>query len=194
MARGAPAPTRYTKEQYFGLVKRGVLRPEDRVELLEGVIVAMAPQSTRHAFVIRQVARVLDRSFGDGAVISPQLPFVAGRYSVPEPDVAVLPGRNEDYQDSHPTKALLVVEVADTTLAQDRITKAALYARASVPEYWIVNLRDDCVEVYCALDRRARCYAETRIVRRGGRLEAGALPGVPIAVDDLLPARKTGPS
>ncbi|TMA97791.1 MAG: Uma2 family endonuclease [Deltaproteobacteria bacterium] len=190
MARGAPAQARYTKDQYFELVKKGVLRPDDRVELLEGVVVAMAPHSPGHASAIRKVSHALGRVFGDSGVISVQLPLVAGRYSVPEPDVAVLPGGNEDYQEAHPTEALLVVEVADSSLAQDRITKAALYARAGVPEYWIVNLRDDCVEVYRRLDRRARCYGETRVVRRGGRLEPEALPGGTIGADDLLPSRK----
>ena len=191
MAHGAPAQTRYTKDQYFELVKKGMLRPDDRVELLEGVVVAMAPQSTSHAFVIGQVVRALARAFGDDVVISPQLPFIAGRHSVPQPDVAVLPGRNEDYQDAHPREALLVVEVADSSLAQDRITKAALYARAGVPEYWIVNLREDCVEIYCRLDRRARCYGETRAGHRGERLEPGARPGTVIAVEDLLPRARS---
>src|SRR5881398_30513 len=189
MARGAPAQARYTKDQYFELVKKGVLRPDDRVELLEGVVVAMAPHNPGHASAIRKVSDALRRAFGDSGVISVQLPLVAGRYSVPEPDVAVLPGRNEEYQEAHPTEALLVVEVADSSLAQDRITKAAMYAAAAIPEYSIVNLRDDHVEAYRGPDPQARRYTEQRRAVRGETLELVAFPDVRIAVDELLPRR-----
>src|SRR5207249_5396382 len=88
-----------------------------------------------------------------------------------------------------PTTALLVVEVADASLPQDRITKAAIYAGAGIPEYWIVNLRDDQVEAYRGPDPQARRYAEQRRAVRGETLELVAFPGVHIAVDELLPRR-----
>src|SRR5438094_3573702 len=187
-ARAEPnAARRYTRERYFRLVAEGVLLPDDRVELLEGVVVAMAPQGPRHEVAGDLVAEALRRAVGQRAAVRVQRSFVAGRYSVPEPDVAVVPGRVHDYAKSHPTTALLIVEVAEWSLAQDRITKAAIYAGAGIPEYWIVNLRDDQVEVFRMPERRARLYRDRRIARPGERLGIAALEGASVAVDELLP-------
>lgn len=82
------------------------------------------------------------------AVIRVQLPFIAGPYSAPEPDVAVVPGHEADYDSRHPTTALLIVEIADTSLPQDRLSKARIYAAANCPEFWVLNLRDDCLEYF----------------------------------------------
>ena len=90
---------------------------------------------------------------------------------------------------AHPTGALLLVEVAQWSLPQDRVTKRGIYAAAGVPEYWIVNLRDDRVEVLRAPDRKARLYRETSIARRGARITLAALPDASVAVDELLPGR-----
>src|SRR2546428_7727138 len=172
------AEARYTSTRYFALLAEGVLTADDRVELLEGLIVAIASESPRHATGIQRASEVLSLAVGSRAVVRVQLPLVAGRYSVPAPDVAVLAGLKSDYVDTHPTTALLVVEIADTTLAQDRITKAAIYAAAGIPEYWVVNARDDHTEVFRAPDRSARGYGEQFVANRGSRLELRALPGV----------------
>jgi len=118
-----------------------------------------------------------------------QLTFVAGRWSVPEPDVAILPGSIDDYDTVHPRDALLVVEASDSSLPQDRITKTAIYAGAGIHEYWIVNLRDEVVEVNRRLDQRARRYRLRTIARRGETLVPLALPDVRIAVDAIMPRR-----
>jgi Uma2 family endonuclease len=191
MARPAPAdpsaPARYTCEQYLGLVASGVLTPDDDVELLEGVIVAMSPSNLPHDAGVRRVSFALFRAVGERAVVHVQLPLVAGSYSLPEPDVAVVPGMIADYDHRRPTTALLVVEVSDTSLKQDRLTKGSIYAAAGFPEYWIVNLKDDCVEVRRAPEPSARRYASITIARRGEFLELAELPGAGVSVDDLLP-------
>jgi Uma2 family endonuclease len=110
-------------------------------------------------------------------------------YSVPEPDVAVVPGQLSDYDKAHPGAALLIVEVADSSLIQDRITKAPMYAAAGVPEYWLVNLHDDWVEVFRTPEPGARGYRERRVTRRGERLDLAAFAGASVVVDDLLPSR-----
>jgi Uma2 family endonuclease len=189
MVQSAHAEPRYTAERYLALVEAGVLGPDDRVELLEGVIVAMTPQNPPHAAAIRRIDDALRDAIGKRAVVSVQLPLVVGGYSVPEPDVAVLPGQQSDYDRAHPTTALLVVEVADTSLLQDRLTKAAIYAAAGIPEYWLVNLRDDCIEAFRAPEPTASRYGTTLVAKRGERLEIGALSGASVAVSDLLPGR-----
>jgi len=187
MAHGASAHDRLTSERYFALVDQGVLQPDDRVELLEGVVVAMAPSNPSHASAIARVDRALRVALGPDAVIRVQLSFVAGATSVPEPDVAVVPGTYADYDERHPTTALVVIEVADTSLAQDRLTKSAIYAAAGVPDYCIVNVRDHVVEVYRRPDAEARRYHELRVHGRGERVALTAFPDASLAVDDLLP-------
>jgi len=188
MALPAPVEAGYTGERYFGLVADGVLRPDDRVELLDGVIVAMPPQDPAHAFAVMRLDRVLQDLIGTRASIRVQLPFIAGTHSVPEPDIAVVPGPESRYAGAHPSAALLIVEVADSSLIQDRLTKAPIYAGSGVPEYWLVNLRDGCVEVFRSPQPEARRYVEKHIARRGERVELAALAGVSLAVDDLLPS------
>jgi len=180
---------RYTAERYFRLVEEGFLRPDDRVELLDGVIVAVPPSGPAHASAITRVAQALTLAVVPRATVRVQVPLVAGRLSVPEPDVAVVAGTPGDYDSTHPTTALLAVEASDSSLPQDRITKARIYAAARIPEYWIVNLREDSVEVLRAPDPAARSYGERRVAGRGERLALLALPGVSIAVDELLPVR-----
>ena len=193
MPRPAPtdpaAPPRWTTEQYLRLVDEGVLEPDDKVELLEGVIVAMPPSNSRHASGIVRLSYALFGAVGDRAVVVRiQLGFMAGVYSLPEPDAAVIPGAIEDYDREHPRAALLVAEVSDSSLKQDRLTKGAIYAAAGIPEYWIVNLRDDCVEVRRQPEPDKRRYASIAIARRGERIEPVALPGISVAVSDLLPS------
>ena len=191
MARPAPAEpaVRYTVERYSRLVEEGVLSPDERVELLEGVIVGMAPHSPRHAAGITRAANVLGAVVEGRATVRVQLTLVLGAHSAPEPDVAVVPGRVDDYDRAHPRSALLVVEVADSSLAEDRLTKAPIYAAAGIPEYWIIDLRHDQIEVFREPDRKRSRYASFMTAGRGERLELVAFPGVTVAVDDLMPAR-----
>jgi Uma2 family endonuclease len=179
------AATGFTAEQYFALVDEGLLEPEDRVELLEGVVVSMAPAGSRHTATVYLVAEALTRAVEGRAAVRSQGPLIAGRRSVPEPDVALVPGRTRDYLPVHPKTALLVVEVAESSLGQDRITKAPIYARNGIAEYWIVNLRTNRVEVHRAPS--AGRYCERVVVGPGERLEIVALPGASVLVDDLLP-------
>ena len=182
-------PTRLTVERYFGLVDEGVLEPDDRVELLEGVVVAMPPRNPPHDTGITLAADALHEAVGRRAVIRVQCSLVLGRFSAPEPDVAVVAGTARDYATAHPNAALLVVEVADSSLPQDRLTKSRLYAAVGVPEYWIVNLRDGCVEVHREPNVAARRYRSVAKARAGERLELVTLPGASVAVADLLPDR-----
>jgi Uma2 family endonuclease len=179
--------TRYTVEQYFDLVTQGLLQPDDRVELLEGIIVAAPPIDPPHASGTTRVDTALRRGLGGRAVVRNQQPFIVGGYSVPEPDVAVVPGTEADYDTRHPTQALLIVEVAASSLSQDRLTKSRIYAAAQVPEYWVLNLRDRCVEVSRDPDTTKRLYRARRVAQPGDAIDLAAMPGVSIRVDDLLP-------
>ncbi len=180
----------YTVDAYFGLVHDGILSEDDRVELLDGVIVAEPPMDPPHASGITYVTKALMGAVGDRAVVRVQAPFIANPFSVPEPDAAVVPGEVSDYLDRHPSEAFLVVEVSDSSLPQDRLSKSRIYAGAGVPDYWILNLRNGCVEVFRAPDPEQRVYGARAVARSGERLELVALPGASVAVDDLLPQRR----
>lgn len=180
-------PGPYTVEEYFRLVEDGVLGPDDRVELLEGVIVPMSPSGPAHAHAVAILGRLLTLGIGERAIVRSQSTFVAGRMSAPEPDIAVVP--EDAYWRHHPDGAVLVVEVSDSSLATDRLTKAALYARNGIPEYWIVNLRHGRVEVYRQPDAVAGLYRDIRVAANDETLPLVGLPDVAIAVADLLPDR-----
>src|SRR5262245_25904827 len=186
MLHPAPAHTRMARERYFKLVEEGLLAEDDRVELLEGVVVAMPPQGPPHAGVIGRMTEQLVKVLGDRALVRVQLPLNLSSFSVPEPDFAVVPRHDSFYTDAHPETALLVIEVADRSLPQDRLTKGPIYAAAAIPQYLIVNLRQQCVEVNRLPDPGMRQYRETRIARRGERIALDGFPDLALAVDDLL--------
>jgi Uma2 family endonuclease len=135
--------------QYHAMVQAGILTEDDPVELLEGWLVAKMPKNPAHRIATHQVLQVLVRVLPENWYADSQEPITT-EDSEPEPDVMVVRGHTRDYADRHPgpTDVALVVEVADTTLRRDRTLKQRLYARAGIPEYWIVNLVDRCVEVY----------------------------------------------
>jgi Uma2 family endonuclease len=175
---------RISVEEYHKMIEAGIFDEDERLELLEGVIVPMSPQSPDHADLVQWLTNRLVRLIGDGYDVRPQLPLVASPTSEPEPDLAVVPaGRTRE---RHPTGALLVIEVARESLRKDRLLKASLYARAGIPEYWIVNPAEDRVEVYRDPDPAAGRYATVTSVGRDGVVAAEKLPQVRIRVGELL--------
>jgi Uma2 family endonuclease len=181
---------RWTREQYDALVRAGVLGEDVHVQLVEGEIVEMAPQGPAHVTVIRLVEDRLRAAFGAGFDVRSQGPLALSDVSEPEPDVAVVRGSPRDHAREHPATAVLVVEVADTTVDFDRTRKGPMYARAGIPEYWIVDLHASAVEVYrypgTAPDGRASYRTYLR-VSRDGEISPLAAPGTVIIVRDLLP-------
>ena len=176
----------YTVDEYFALVETGQLAEDDRVELLEGVIVGKSPQTPRHATAVTLAQKVLDGVFA-GDLVFNQRPFIASIRSAPEPDVIVIRGQIRDFADRHPSEALLVVEVAHSSLTQDRLSKSRIYAAAGVPEYWIVNLPDEVLEVYRSPDREARLYGETQVLNRSAVVTPLHAPDAQVPVAHLLP-------
>lgn len=146
-----PADTlhRFSVKLYDRMIRNGTLTDEDRVELLEGVVYDKMPHNAPHDHAVSQLQLALILQFRGSMVVRTQS-SVTFPASVPEPDIAVLPGPAELYAQVRPTATdlLLVVEVSDTTLARDRGLKQRVYARAKVPVYWIINLVDGLVEVY----------------------------------------------
>lgn len=176
---------RFSREEYERLADAGAFDPAARVELLEGIVYDMSPQNSLHATAIVLLSRLLQLLFLDGHHLRIQLPLPLGHDSVPEPDLAVIPGDPRDYRDTHPTSAVLAVEVSDHSLAYDRKQKIPIYARAGIPEAWILNLVESTLEVH--RQPVGGAYKVRQILRKGDSVSPLARPDAAIAVADLLP-------
>jgi Uma2 family endonuclease len=169
------------RSEYDRMIELGLFQ-EDRIELIRGLLVKMPPQSAPHASTVSELNQLLIARLQGRFILRIHAPLALSDASEPEPDVAVVP--LGDYDDEHPTTALLVIEVSDSTLKKDR-GKAAVYASAGIGEYWIVNLGARTVEVHSSPDGDR--YAEVRTLRAGDALRPAALGDVAIAVAELLP-------
>jgi Uma2 family endonuclease len=167
--------------EYERLVALGTF-DDDHVELIRGNLVTMAPNDPEHASPIEMLTALLVPGVGARARVRIQLPIVAADESEPEPDVAIVP--NGDYTRHHPDRALLIVEVAASSLKKDREVKGPLYAGSGFDEYWIVNVAQRCVEVFRTPENGA--YALTYALGPGDVVTSLAFPDVAVPVDSLF--------
>ena len=167
--------------EYEQLVALGAFQDE-RIELLEGALVTMSPMGAPHSAAVRRLTRLLVLTLEGRAAVLCQSPFAALEFSEPEPDLAVVP--LGEYESDHPSQAFLIIEVADSSLASDREKKLRIYASCGVPEYWIVNLPERCIEV-CTRPS-AGAYGHCERYERGQVIRLLAFGDVQIAVSDVL--------
>ena len=177
---------RITVDEYHRMIEAGTLGEDDRVQLIAGAIVAMTPQGPAHALAIQNLTHLVARGLAADLALRPQLPLTLPDDSEPEPDLAVVRLADARSREHHPRTALFVVEVAGDSLRLDRQAKAALYARAGIPEYWIVNLAESTVEVHRDPDPETGAYRAMTVVSSQGTLAATSVPGVRIDVADLF--------
>lgn len=179
-------PHRFTVPQYEEMIALRILKEDDRVELIRGEIVAKMPTGNPHASCRKRLNRLFGTLVGDRAIVSVQDP-IRSADSEPEPDVALLAPRDDFYGATKPGPAdvLLLIEVADASPDDDREVKGPLYAEAGIADYWIVNLVDGCLEVY-RQPQPDGTYADVRTLRSGDSVDVAALPGVTVAVRDLV--------
>ncbi len=168
------------------MVEAGILGEDDRVELIDGVIVEMSPQGPKHARAIQRLCDPTFASVPKDWVIRCQLPLTLGRDSEPEPDVSIVLRTDAASDRSHPTTAALVFEVAGDSLRKDRLAKAALYAAAGIPEYVIVNVEQDSLEVHRDPDPAARRYRTLVTLGAAQTFESSAVRGFAFGVDALF--------
>ena len=175
-----------TVDDLAAMVDAGILGEDDRVELLDGVLVEMSPQGAGHAAAIRRLTGLLvPLASAAGLEVSPQCPLdVVDPISQPEPDLAVVPVGDWD---TYPAKALLVIEVSVTSRAVDLGRKAAIYAAAGIPEYWVLDLADRRLAVHRApVEDR---YTDIAVLTDEDEVTAARLP-LTVAVAELLPPRR----
>jgi hypothetical protein len=168
------------------MVETKVLGPEDRVELIEGEIVEMSPIGLRHSLCVAELNTRLAQAVVNRALLWSGNPVRLFPDTEPQPDVTLVRLPSHRYAEQPgPADILLLVEVADTSYRFDRYVKLPLYARAGVPEVWIIDLTRDAVEIH--REPSPTAYASERRIERGGTVTPGAFPEVVLAVDDFLP-------
>jgi Uma2 family endonuclease len=177
---------RFTVDQYHRMGQAGILGPDCRVELINGEIFEMSPIDPWHAGIVDWLVERFVTGLSGRAIVRAQNPTIVDRHSEPEPDVMLVARRDDFYRTAHPTPedALLIVEVANTSLGHDRRRKLPLYARTGVPEVWIVNRRADAVDVF--RDPSSDGYRDQFRRGRGEHVAPSAFPDLRLSVDELL--------
>ena len=182
-----PERTRISADRYQKMVETGVLTQYDRVELIDGDMLNMAPIGLNHSAVADRLTKLLVLSAGDSAIVSPGRSLKLGEYSVPQPDLMLLKLREDFYAAQIPMApdVLLLVEVSDISLAYDQSTKRALYARYGVEEYWGVDVQGERVFVYS--EPAGEGYARVVECTAADIVSPRAVPVVQIQVGTLFP-------
>jgi Uma2 family endonuclease len=177
---------RFTTDEYHQMARAGVLRDDDRVELIEGEIVDMTPIGPRHVAVVNRLTQALTRACGDRAIVQIQASIRLGPHSEPQPDAVLLRPRPDFYETAvpGPENVLLLIEVADTSLPYDRQVKLGLYARAGILEVWLVDLVRNEVEVH--REPTPEGYRREETFGPGSRLSPMALPDVSLSPAQIL--------
>jgi Uma2 family endonuclease len=175
-----------TVAEYNRMAEVGILGASDRVELIDGAVINMSPIGSRHAGTVNALTRLLIRKLGDLGVVSVQNPVQLDDHNEPEPDLAVLRPRPDDYRSEipRPEDVLLVIEIADTSARYDLTVKMPLYARTGIPELWIADLTAGVVQVCRTPD--GETYGSMNRLRRGQTIAILNLPELVISVDDIL--------
>jgi Uma2 family endonuclease len=192
MAAASVRTKHWTRVEYERLIDLGAFRPGERLELVGGDLLVREPQGGPHATAVGLVEDTLRQVFGTGWTVRTHGPIALDEDSEPEPDLAVVPGSRRDHSRSHPSHPVLIVEVAESSLAFDRGEKGSLYARAGIADYWILNLPDQVLEVYrdpvaAPHAQYGHRYAATTTLGPRDAARPLAAPTAAILVADLLP-------
>jgi Uma2 family endonuclease len=173
-------------DDYHRMAQAGILSEDDRVELIDGEIVAMTPIGPRHNASVDRAVRALVTAAGEQAIVRVQGSVRLDRFREPQPDLVLLRPQPDFYASRlpGPSDILLIVEIAESSIAYDREVKTRLYAEAGVSEYWLVDL-DDRV-VWCHTEPRGGGYHKVRQCRSGQSIAPESLPDCRIAVDVFL--------
>jgi Uma2 family endonuclease len=172
---------RISRKEYRQMVEAGIFEEDEPVELLDGLLVTKMSRGEPHDRALVWLNRVFTRALDDSLEVRPQCAFAASDWSEPEPDLAIVRTQPELWD--HPSDALLVIEISDSSLRRDRMWKQTIYAKAGIPEYWVVNVQDGSVEVYT--EPTPSGYARKQTFRGGDVLRPTLLAGIDIAVADM---------
>lgn len=177
---------RFSREEFEHLAETGFFDHEDRVELLNGELILMAPLGKRHVVAVRRLLKHLVIHFGEVATVDCQSALIISEWSEPQPDLLLLdPAVDTRGEIGRAEDVFVVIEVADSTMRYDSRTKLAAYAQAGIREYWIVNLGDNTLDVY--RQPQGDAYAINKRFERGTSVAPEAFPDRRIEVADIIP-------
>ena len=176
----------FTVDEYYRMLEVGVIHPDDRIELIEGEIVQMAPMSCKHGGCITFLINIFQTLINNKGIINSQIPLHLSDYSEPEPDVCILKNRKDFYRNAHaaPEDILLVIEVSLTTLRYDLNVKIPMYANSEVIEVWVVDLENE--EVHQFTEPSGGEYQNHIIHHKNESIQAQQIEGVVLSVNDIL--------
>ena len=176
----------FSTAEYHRMIETGIFTEDERVELIDGEIVHMTAIGPRHAACVDRLAELLRVKIGALAIVRVQSPVQLSEHSEPQPDLSLLKRRADFYAGSHPSPedVLLVIEVADPTAEGDRQVKIPAYARAGIPEAWLVDLAEDRIEIYTQPSNGI--YQEIKRVLRGQRVASKSIPQLKLKAGDIL--------
>ena len=185
-AAAVPTRRRFTVAEYYAMADAGILSENDRVELLDGDIIVMPPIRDWHAGGVKLFANTMPPALQGRAMIAVQDPVRLDEHSEPQPDIMLLQWRDDFYRNGHPAPGdvLLLIEVADTSVGYDRNAKLPVYARAGIPEVWIVNRPARRIESYS--DPSGSAYSTVRHFSPGETVAPQAFPDITLAVDRII--------
>lgn len=177
---------RWTVAEYHRMGEVGLLNEDSRVELIDGEIVEMAPIGSSHGGNVNRFIRLFSKIVGDKAIVAAQNPVALGGYSEPEPDIALLRWRADDYVQSHPhpEDVLLLIEVSDSTLRYDHDVKIPLYAKNGIPEVWLLDIPNRQLEIY---REPTNGEYQQRDCRQTGKIAPILCPDAVIDLAELFP-------
>ena len=177
----------FTADEYYRLADVGILRRDDRVELLDGDIVEMTPIGIRHAACVDRLLALVQPRVTGRAILRVQNPIRLSPHSEPQPDLSILKARGDFYASAHPAPGdvLLVIEVADSSLEFDRAVKVPLYARSGIPEVWLVDLEESRVETFA--QPAPDGYQRSHVAVRGECVTCAGFPDFSLSVDEIIP-------
>ncbi|MBA2493186.1 MAG: Uma2 family endonuclease [Acidobacteria bacterium] len=180
-----PRRLRFSVDEYYKMIELGMLKDYEKAEIIEGELIQKMPIGNRHASVVNFLNRIFVKDVSDDILVGVQNPIRLTDFDEPEPDIVLADLTKYDgKRHPRPSEILLIVEVSDSTLKYDRDTKLSLYAEAEIPEVWIVNLKNDIIEVH--QKPNSGIYQLAQIFKRGESIKSVILPHLEIKVDEIL--------
>jgi MEMO1 family protein len=176
----------FTVEDYHQLVASGNIARSDRIELINGELTIMPLIKPEHSFHTTRLLSVLPRRLPGGVLLQLHEPITIAPHSEPQPDAAIVKERADGYRKAHPgpKDVLLVIEVADSSVAFDTVVKAKLYGKAGIPEYWVIDVQEACLRVFT--EPSSRGYKKAVEMEKHETVKCGSVPGLALKVKELL--------
>ena len=180
-----PRRLRFTVDDYYKMIEMGMIEDYERSEIIDGEMVPKMTIGDKHAAVVNRLNRILARLLPNSVLLSVQNPLRISDFDEPEPDFVLADlTRYDGNRHPRPEETLVVIEVADASLKVDRATELPMYAKAGIGEVWIVNLRDDVVEIH--QEPTVDIYQHVKVFKRGEKVDSPTLPQLSFDVDSII--------